>query len=38
MIAAMRTRAQAEKVAALTGGVLLAGKAKPDGTTTVAVC
>ena len=32
MIVAMRTRAQAEKVAALAGGVLLPGMPKPDGT------
>ncbi len=38
MIAAMRTRAQAEKVAALTGGVLLAGKAKPDGAQPLSRC
>ena len=31
MIVGMRTRAQAAKVAALTGGVQLPGKAKPDG-------
>lgn len=32
MIVGMRTRAQAAKVAALTGGVQLPGKPKPDGT------
>lgn len=35
MIVQMRTRAQAEKVAAATGGVQLAGKPKPDGTPTL---
>ena len=32
MIVGMRTRVQAAKVAALTGGVQLPGKPKPDGT------
>ncbi|WP_301123551.1 IS607 family element RNA-guided endonuclease TnpB [Mycolicibacterium fortuitum] len=35
MIVAMRTRAQAERVAALSGGAQLAGKPKPDGTPTL---
>jgi putative transposase len=32
MIVQMRTRKQATRVAALTGGVQLPGKPKPDGT------
>ena len=32
MIVGLRTRSQAAKVAALTGGVQLPGKPKPDGT------
>ena len=35
MIVALRTRAQAEKVAGLTGGVQLAGRPKLDGTQTL---
>lgn len=35
MIVAMRTRAQAAKVAGATGGVQLPGKPKPDGTPTL---
>ncbi len=35
MIVQMRTRAQAEKVAATTGGVQLSGKPKRDGTPTL---
>jgi putative transposase len=35
MIVGMRTRAQAAKVAGLTGGVQLAGRPKPDGTPTL---
>ncbi|MGH3677943.1 MAG: IS607 family element RNA-guided endonuclease TnpB [Mycobacterium sp.] len=35
MIVGMRTRKQAARVAALTGGVQLAGKPKPDGTPTL---
>ena len=35
MIVGMRTRGQAERVAALTGGSHLAGKSKPDGTPTL---
>src|SRR5208283_136158 len=35
MIVRMRTCRQATKVAALTGGVQLAGKPKPDGTPTL---
>ena len=35
MIVQMRTRAQAEKVAARTGGVQLSGKPKRDGTPTL---
>lgn len=38
MIVALRTRAQAQKVAGLTSGVQLAGKPKLDGTQTLSRC